>query len=169
MDVAALLLDLYGRVPPLASDAVGGLTTEQLTRAPASGTNPIGWLIWHIARLQDLEMSHRLGLDQLWVGGDWAGRFGLKPEPYNMGYGHAPADVAAVRPESADTVLEYLAAVQEERTVAFVSRVTPASLAEVIDRNWNPPVTLGVRLISIANDSLQHVGQASYVRGLLGL
>ena len=29
-------------------------------------------------------------------------------------------------------------------------------------------MTLGVRLVSIADDCLQHVGQAAYVRGLLG-
>jgi len=29
-------------------------------------------------------------------------------------------------------------------------------------------VTLGVRLVSIADDGLQHLGQAAYVRGLLG-
>ena len=167
MEVAELL-HLYGRVPPLAAAAVDGLRPEELTRAPATGANPIGWLVWHIARLQDLEMSRRLGHDQLWVAGEWAGRFGLEPDPSNMGYGHTPADVAAVQPESAVAVLDYLTAVQE-RTVALVSQVTSASLAEVIDRNWDPPVTLGVRLVSVADDSLQHVGQANYVRGLLGL
>jgi hypothetical protein len=42
-------------------------------------------------------------------------------------------------------------------------------LDRVVDRRWDPPVTMGVRLISIADDCLQHVGQASYLRGLLGL
>jgi hypothetical protein len=28
-------------------------------------------------------------------------------------------------------------------------------------------VTLGVRLVSVLSDDLQHVGQAAYVRGLL--
>jgi hypothetical protein len=37
----------------------------------------------------------------------------------------------------------------------------------VVDRRWTPPVTLGVRLVSVADDCLQHVGQAAYVRGLL--
>jgi hypothetical protein len=38
----------------------------------------------------------------------------------------------------------------------------------VVDRRWDPPVTLGVRLVSVVNDCAQHVGQAAYVRGLLG-
>ena len=37
----------------------------------------------------------------------------------------------------------------------------------VVDRRWDPPVTLGVRLVSIADDDIQHAGQAAYLRGLL--
>ena len=36
----------------------------------------------------------------------------------------------------------------------------------VVDERWDPPVTLGVRLVSVISDDLQHVGQAAYLRGL---
>jgi len=52
--------------------------------------------------------------------------------------------------------------------MAMLADLTPAALDRVVDRRWDPPVTLGVRLVSIADDSLQHAGQAAYVRGLLG-
>ena len=39
-------------------------------------------------------------------------------------------------------------------------------LAEVIDRSWDPPVTRGARLVSVSEDALQHVGQASYLAGM---
>jgi hypothetical protein len=48
-----------------------------------------------------------------------------------------------------------------------LAALVPADLDRVVDRRWDPPVTLGVRLVSIADDSLQHVGQAAYLRGLL--
>jgi hypothetical protein len=35
----------------------------------------------------------------------------------------------------------------------------------VVDRRWTPPVTLGVRLVSVLCDDLQHAGQAAFVRG----
>ena len=47
--------------------------------------------------------------------------------------------------------------------------LSPADLDRIVDRRWDPPVTLGVRLVSIADDCLQHAGQAAYVRGLLGM
>ncbi len=168
MDVAALLVELYGRIPPLAADAVDGLDPDQLRRPPSTGANPIGWLVWHLARVQDDHIADLLESDQLWVGGDWARRFGLAPDPSNTGYGHSADEVAAVQPESAEALLEYLDAVAS-RTRAMLEELTPADLDRIVDRRWDPPVTLGVRLVSIADDSLQHAGQAAYGRGLLGL
>ena len=166
MDVNALLLDLYGRIPPLAREAVEGLEVGRLAEQPASGTNPIAWLIWHLARVQDAYLSEFLGDGQVWTDGDWAARFGLDPDPMNHGYGHTETDVLAVRPQSAEVLLGYLDAV-DERMRAYLAGLAEADLDRVIDPNYDPPVTLGVRLISIADDGLQHVGQAAYIRGML--
>jgi hypothetical protein len=57
----------------------------------------------------------------------------------------------------------------DARTRAMLQTLTPVDLDRVVDRRWDPPVTLGVRMVSVAEDNLQHVGQAAYVRGLLGL
>ena len=168
MDVAPLLLELYGRIPPLAERAVDGLTPDQLARSPEPGANTIAWLVWHLARVQDHHVAELLDLEQVWVGDGWAGRFGLDPDPSNTGYGHGPDEVAAVRPDGPDALTGYLAAVQH-RTEAHLSGLTAADLDEVVDRRWDPPVTLGVRLVSVADDSLQHAGQAAYARGLLDL
>lgn len=166
MDVAPLLVELYDRIPPLVREAVDGLDAEQLRRPPARGANPIGWLGWHIARVEDHQVSELMGQRQLWVDGDWAGRFGLEPDPSNMGYGHDADDVGAVRPESAAAVVDYLDAVVD-RVRGYLTTLTPADLDRVVDEGWDPPVTLGVRLVSVADDCLQHAGQAAYVRGLL--
>jgi len=47
--------------------------------------------------------------------------------------------------------------------------VTGTELDRIVDRRWDPPVTVGVRLVSVADDCLQHAGQAAYARGLLRL
>lgn len=168
MDVAALLLELFGRIPPLAYDAVTGLDPDQLAERPEPGANPIGWLVWHLARVQDHHVAEILGAPQVWTEGEWAGRFGLEPDPDNTGYGHSSDDVAAVRPNGPDALTEYLDAV-DRRTCSMLEQLRPSDLDRIVDRRWDPPVTLGVRLISIADDSLQHAGQAAYARGLLGI
>jgi hypothetical protein len=166
MDVAALLLELYGRIPPLAHEVVGGVEPSQLTQAPGPGANTIAWLVWHLTRVQDHHVSEILDAEQLWVSGEWAARFGLDPDPSDTGYGHNAEQVAGVQPVDGDALLEYLDAV-DARTRAMLAELTPPDLERVVDRRWDPPVTLGVRLVSIADDCLQHLGQAAYVRGLL--
>ncbi len=166
MDVNDLLIELYDRIPPLAEQATDGLDADQLATPPADGANTVGWLVWHLARVQDHHVAELLDQDQLWVGGDWAGRFGLEPDAGNTGYGHDPDEVLAVRPDGPAALTEYLDAVQS-RTTAYLRGLGPDDLDRVVDENWDPPVTLGVRLVSVADDSLQHVGQAAYVRGLL--
>lgn len=168
MDVSDLLLELYGRVPPLVADAVDGLGPEDLARSPAPGINSIGWLTWHLARVQDHHVAELLGEDQIWVRGDHAGRFGLEPDPDDIGYGHTPEQMRSVRPDGPDAVTGYLTVV-DERVRGLLATVGSDDLARIIDRRWDPPVTLGVRLVSVADDSLQHAGQAAYLRGLLGL
>ncbi len=167
MDVSELLLDLYSRIPPLAREAVEGLDKEQLTSQPNGTGNPIAWLVWHIARVQDAELAGLVGDHQLWQDGDWAARFGLEPDPNNHGYGHTAEDVRAVRPDSAAALLDYFDAV-DARTQDALRALTPSDLDRIVDPDWDPPVTLGVRLISVADDAIQHIGQAAYVRGLLG-
>ncbi|HLJ08893.1 MAG TPA: DUF664 domain-containing protein [Acidimicrobiia bacterium] len=167
MEVGDILTELFGRIPGIVRDAVGGLAPEDLVARPASHTNPIGWLVWHLTRVQDHHLAELIGEEQLWVSGDWAGRFGLEPDPKNTGYGHSDTDVEAVRPESAEVLVAYHRAVAE-RSAVYVAGLRPADLDRIVDRSWDPPVTLGARLVSVAVDDLQHAGQAAYVRGLLG-
>jgi uncharacterized damage-inducible protein DinB len=161
-----LLTDLFDRLAEHIYEAVEGLDARVLSTSPAPGTNPIGWLIWHLTRVQDHHIAEILEQEQVWVSGDWGPRFGVASDPHNTGYGHDDKDVRAIRAESADVLTEYYAAVAA-RTSTLLNELTAKDLNRVVDRRWNPPVTLGVRLISIADDDIQHAGQALYVRGLL--
>ena len=166
MQTNAVLLELYGRIPPLVRDVVEGLPAEKLVERPGPDANTIGWLLWHLARVQDHHVSELMGSEQVWAGGDWAARVGLEPDPDNTGYGHSSEEVGRVRPVDGSAIVDYLDAVQA-RTVTFLEGLSDGDLDRVVDRRWDPPVTMGVRLVSIADDSLQHIGQAAYVKGLL--
>jgi hypothetical protein len=166
MDVAAVYRELYDRIPPLASAAVDGMSIARLTEPPTTGTNTIAWLVWHAARVQDHHVAELLGSDQIWVDDGWAARFGLDPDPTNIGFGHTAEQVLEVRPQDPSALLEYLDAVYA-RTKPFLATLSADDLDRIVDRRWDPPVTLGVRLVSIADDGLQHVGQAAYARGML--
>ena len=166
MDAKDILLDGLGRIPDEVRGAVHGLTAEQLRWAPAQGANTVGWLVWHLTRVQDSHLAELLDEGQIYVTGDWGPKFGLKSDPSDTGYGHSTTEISKVEPRSAQVLLDYYQAVHD-RTVAYVSGLTGADLDRVVDERWDPPVTLGVRLVSVIDDDAQHAGQAAYVRGLL--
>src|SRR3954470_14735657 len=163
MKSADLLADAFGRVRDAVHEAVEGLTTDDLSVRLGSGANSIAWLVWHLTRVQDDHISDAAGTEQTWTTDGWYERFGLPFSPAATGYGHRSRDVAKVR-APADLLLGYHDAVHE-RTVDYVRGLRNADLERIVDEAWTPPVTLGVRLISVIEDDLQHVGQAAFVRG----
>jgi hypothetical protein len=166
MDVRQVFEDSFGRVDEGVRAVVDGLSAEQLAWAPSPGANPIGWQVWHLARVQDSHVTELVGGDEVWTSGGWAARFGLQPDPENTGYGHTADEVAAVRADGPDALIDYYDAVRA-RLTELLATIDPAGLDRIVDRRWDPPVTLGVRLVSIVDDCAQHIGQAAYVRGLL--
>ena len=165
MTSAELLVDAVGRIRGAVHQAVDGLTPEQLAFRLDPETNSIAWLVWHLARIQDdhgRRRRGRAGLDLAWLGG--AVRVAVRPR--DTGYGHRADEVAAVRVDSAELLVGYFDEVHEQ-TTRYVSQLEDADLDRIVDRSWDPPVTLGVRLVSVIADDLQHAGQAAFVRGIL--
>lgn len=165
MTPAELLLDGYGRLPHLVHAAVDGLTPEQLSARLDPEANTVGWLVWHLSRVQDDHVAKAFETQQLWASDGWAERFGLPFDDGDIGYGHTADQVAAVRAD-APLLAGYADAVVG-RTLELLAGVGGDDLDRVVDRSWDPPVTLGVRLVSVLDDDLQHAGQAAFVRGVL--
>lgn len=161
---ADLLLDGYSRISEETRAVLDGLAPDLLTYRIDPSANTIGWLIWHLTRVQDDHLADAFGTRQMWTDDGWAPRFALPFADDVIGYGQTPAEVALVQP-SVDDLLGYADAVHS-RTVELLAGVADDDLDRVVDTRWEPPVTLGVRLVSVLSDSLQHVGQAAFVRGV---
>jgi uncharacterized protein DUF664 len=166
MNVAELLADGFSRIQEVVHEAADGLTGEQLTARVGPDANSIAWLVWHLARVQDDHVADVAGIEQVWTAQDWHRRFGLPFPPADIGYGHRSADVAAVRTDSPELLTGYYDAVHEQ-TIGWIADLGEADLDRIVDERWDPPVTLGVRLVSVLSDDLQHAGQAAYLRGVL--
>jgi uncharacterized damage-inducible protein DinB len=166
MNVAELLIDGFDRIRGEVRETVDGLTPEQLSWRPDTESNSIAWLVWHLTRVQDDHVADVAGTEQVWTSEGWRERFGLPLPASATGYRHSLKEVAAVRVEKGELLAGYYDAVHE-RTTQFVSGLTETDLDRVVDEAWDPPVTLGVRLVSVISDDLQHAGQAAYLRGLV--
>jgi len=165
---AELLVDGFGRIRENVADVLDGLTPEQLAHQVAPGANPVSWLVWHLTRVQDDHVAAAFGVPQVWSSAGWAARFGLPAGMMDHGFGHTAERVAAVAAATASAGL--LTEYHEQtyaQSVKLVSEVSDADLDRVVDTRWTPHVTLAVRLVSVLDDDMQHVGQAAYVRGVL--
>jgi uncharacterized damage-inducible protein DinB len=166
MDVGDLLIDALGRVEESMRMTLEGLSPEQLTFRPAESANSIGWLAWHLTRVEDDHVSELAGQPQAWIADGWHARFNRPAKADDTGFGDTPEQVASLQPESAEVLLDYYTAVHQ-RSVEYMRGMSGADLDRVIDTRWDPPVTVGVRLVSVVNDCTMHVGQMAYVRGVL--
>lgn len=165
MTPSEVLIEAFSRVPETVRRAVDGLSEDQLAARPAAGANTLAWLAWHTARGQDAQIADLAGTEQVWTADGWYDRFGLPFAPEALGYGMSRDEVGRVR-ASAALLTDYLDAVHA-RTVAYLGTLGPEDLDPVVDDAWDPPVTVGARIVSVLNDCTQHAGQAGYVRGLL--
>jgi hypothetical protein len=165
MTSAEILVDGFSRVREEVHAVVEGLSIDELTYRVDPDANSIAWLVWHLARVQDDHVADGFGLEQVWQREGWQQRFGLPFPPRAHGYGHGSDEVAAVRTD-ADLLVGYYDAVHAQ-TIGQVEKLTDTDLPRIVDRNWTPPVTLAVRLVSVISDDLQHVGQAAFVRGIV--
>jgi uncharacterized damage-inducible protein DinB len=166
MNTSDVLADGFERVRETTLEVIEGLSADDLAHRLDGRGNSIGWLVWHLTRVQDDHVSEVAGEQQVWTSGGWSERFGLPFGKEATGYGQSADEVAAVRVE-ADLLRGYLEDVHDA-TQRFVATVTDDDLDRVVDSRWDPPVTLGVRLVSVIADDLQHAGQAAFIRGHLG-
>ena len=161
-----LLADGYGRVLEFLNSVLTGLAKDELNWQPRHDCNSIGWLTWHLTRQHDAQIASLMGEEQLWTRDGWHSKFRRAPDPEDSGFGHTPEQVSAFESPDVQTLLDYHRAVLE-RSKRYFLTLSETDLDRELDETWFQPLpTVGVRLVSILEDSLLHAGQAAYVRGL---
>ncbi|UCB44068.1 MAG: DinB family protein [Dehalococcoidales bacterium] len=161
-----LLSDGYNRIVDVLERVLNGLTQDDLNWQPHPDCNSIGWLAWHLTRQQDAQISSLMGEEQLWTKDEWHAKFNRPGDPRDIGFGNTPEQVAAFESPEVDTLLDYNRAVVE-RSKGYFNALSKSDLDRELDETRFQPIpTVGVRLVSIMDDSVLHAGQAAYVRGL---
>jgi hypothetical protein len=165
METREVLADAFERIRGETRRVSAGLDAEDLAYRPDPEANSVAWLLWHASRVQDDHVAEIAGREQAWTAEGWVGRFGLPFDPSDIGYGHTAEQVGVVRPDGPALLVGYQEVVAD-RTLAYLETIDADELDRIIDERWDPPVSVGVRLVSLISDALQHLGQAGYVRGL---
>ncbi len=158
-----LITDSFGRVDQVLEKALEELILDDLNLRLRPDCNSIGWLTWHLTRAQDRVISDLMGEEQLWVKDKWHAKFNRSPDASDTGYGHSPEDLAEFKSPDVQTLMEYHHAVLE-RTKRYIINLSETELDREIDHPRFP--TVGMRLVAVISDNLQHAGQVAYLRGM---
>lgn len=142
------------------------MTVEEANTMPKPLIKSVTWLIWHSSRVLDYQISPLAGLPQLYEAAGFKKRFNLDLPDDTQDWCHTPQEAAKVVVSDKELLKDYLQATME-RTKAYFAQLDEADLADVIDRNWTPAVTRGVRIVSTVDDIVMHSGQAVYSRRLV--
>lgn len=165
MNAIEILKDLAVR-PRDAADALSeSLPAAALNAHPGGHPNSIAWLLWHAAREMDVQVAALSGEEAVWTAQGYDERFGLGLAPDDMGYGHDAEQARAIRADDPALLIEHLRAVTDA-LLRYLDTLTESDLDDIVDEDWDPPVTRGARLVSAIDDAAQHVGQAAYVAGI---
>jgi DinB superfamily len=166
-----------------------GISEEQLRLQAQPGTNTVAWLIWHMARTEDVAMNLLVaGRPQVLQEEDWPGR--LKLSRSDIGTGAADEEVADISAKlDIPALLAYRLAVGR-RTREIVRTLRPEELAEPVPAARIDELLSVGALLDDAHDlaafwrgkskayllampatghSLAHLGEAMSIRGRLGL
>ncbi|AWN20569.1 DinB family protein [Streptococcus sobrinus] len=166
MSPLELSIDTLERAQERFLETLDQMTVEEANTMPKPLIKSVTWLIWHSSRVLDYQISPLAGLPQLYETAGFKERFNLDLPDDTQDWRHTPQEAAKVVVSDKQVLKDYLQA-SMERTKAYFAQLDEADLADVIDRNWTPAVTRGVRIVSTVDDIVMHSGQAVYSRRLV--
>ncbi|MGT2907226.1 mycothiol transferase [Streptococcus dentiloxodontae] len=172
MTYLEMLIDSVNRARERFLRMLDGVTVVEANAFPAAETaaqiKSLTWLAWHTARELDFQVADLASQEPVWFSQGWKEAFHLDLPDDTQDWCHSLEEAQKVQVPNLDILRGYLNAAAD-MTVAYLNSLDEKSLDDIIDASWNPPVTRGVRLVSVIDDAAMHSGQAIYARRLLGL
>jgi uncharacterized damage-inducible protein DinB len=170
-EMAKAMLD---RNEKILFKALDGLNNEDLHTRLGPDSNPIGWLMWHLSRVQDNHFSAMEGKEHAWATEGWMDRFDWRGEgsdprwPEQRGHGHTSDQVAEFQSPDVETLMAYYQAVRTY-TNAFLDTLTEADMDRPVPSMAadGSTVPLHDRIEQCLLDTMQHSGQVAFLRGLI--
>jgi hypothetical protein len=173
MDIKDLIAGTFEDYWSRLDAALDGLTSDELAWQPNTACNPISFIVWHMARVEDRWLhSFARGSEDLWVQQGWDKQLVLGASEHGVGF--TLEQLAAFPAISQELLVGYLAAVQDD-TRAFLQACQTEELDVVPGRIPFPPnIPRGAEAWSVGRmfrqlfgELNQHLGQVRYLRGII--
>src|SRR4030042_1200613 len=146
------------------AEAIEGLSPGELAFRPRPHSNSIAFLLWHLARVEDLWINRiLLAGKELYETEGWYKKFGTPAQ--DNGFGYDVAKLNAWPVPSLKLLTEYAVAVRV-KTLAYLKSLTAVKLAEARDFGWSQGTT-GSALSHLVTEVAEHSGQIGYIHGIM--
>ena len=154
--------------------AIGGLTAEELAWQAGPNANPIGFIFWHITRVEDrLVLVFAQGKTDVWGRDGWYERWGIPADTTGLEY--LPERLASFPLPPLSEMKAYSETVRHE-TLTYLGNLKAADF-EVRPSGTPYPeckaavaffqnYTVGQMFCQLIGEANQHLGQVAYIRGL---
>jgi len=145
-------------------EAVQDLTPEELAWQAGPEANPIGWILWHMIRVEDMWIQFFiLQQPEIWERDGWNLKFELPAR--DIGFGHTPEQVSQFPHLDLAELLKYGEAVRAG-TLESLGTLGPEDYDRV-PRERRPEMSVGAIFRQIVGEFYQHQGHISYLKGLI--
>jgi hypothetical protein len=168
MTLNQFIEDSLDQEQKLLAEVVSDLTSEELAWRPGPEANPMGWILWHMLRVEDMWVQFFAQRQlELWEREGWHERFGLPTR--DNGFGHTTEQVAGFPALDLTTLLQYGEAVRAG-TLEYLSSLGREAFQAMprADRPdvWWHALSVGAMFYQIIGELYQHLGQLAYLKGL---
>ena len=163
MTLNEFIEDAFRQEKEFLTDAVSDLTPAELAWRAGPQANPIGWILWHMLRVEDMWFQFFIQRKtELWERDGWNDKFGLPTR--DNGFGHTLEQVADFPALDRDELMRYGDAVRGE-TLEYIKGLAPADF-NVVPREQRPEMSVGAIFRQVVGELFQHQGHISYLKGL---
>ena len=145
-------------------DAVTDLTPTEMTWKSGPKANHIGWILWHMIRVEDMWFQFFIQRQsEIWERDGWNEKFGLPTR--DNGFEHTQEQVDNFPTYDLEQMLAYGTAVRAE-TLSYLASVTPEQM-DIVPRDARPEMSVGRIFRQVIGEIYQHQGHIAYLKGLL--
>ena len=164
MDVKQILMKSLEESQEYLTKALRELTEEDIAWTPKVGCNSIIFILWHLARVEDIWINRILrNSKEIYESEGWQEQLGT---PVNeSGFQYTAKQLQSWPVPKVEIVQRYASSVRE-KTIALLSSLDTAKLSEVA-RPGHKYDKVGSILSHLITEIALHVGQIDYLRGML--
>ncbi|PKB64231.1 MAG: hypothetical protein BZY80_03420 [SAR202 cluster bacterium Io17-Chloro-G2] len=163
MTLNEFIEDAFRQEKEFLTEAVNDLTPAELAWRAGPEANPIGWILWHMLRVEDMWFQFFIQRKpEIWERDGWNERFGLPTR--DNGFGHTLEQVAEFPALDRDELMRYGDAVRGE-TLEYLKGLAPDDFNPA-PREQRPEMSVGAIFRQVVGELFQHQGHISYLKGL---